>query len=156
MIDLDRNCFVLNNKEGIRFKLEYPVYVIKLYRAFINIPTDHLISDNQGKLRDLSLEICSLNSVTNDRKVDKISLFSPGLVTSTSALININRPFPIDNVGIGRDLNTRYDQITFSLNFENEIPDSFELTVEFDSRPGGYNLLENYQVDRVSSENEKV
>ena len=157
MIELERKRLVLSNsKEGVKVNLGYPVYVIKIYRIFINVAIDHMNSINQDEFRYLMLKICSRNSVNDKSKIDYISIFAPGLCTSTSGLINIDRSFPIENVGVSRNTNTPFDELTFTLTSKHEIPESIEVIVEFDTRPGGYNRLEGYKTNLIPPKKEKV
>ncbi len=77
-----------------------------------------------------------------------ISLFNPMNSSSSFTVIPLDRTFPTENIGVSKKQKLPFYKLEFTLSNPDMIQDELEVYFEFDSRPGGYENLSNYQIEQ--------
>ncbi len=129
---------------SVGFSLDNLVNSIQIKRVYIELDLSYMATLNQSKFRDLYLISKSINTSTSEINKESISLFSPKMGSANYFCVSIDRTFPVQNIGITNNTDLPFNEISFSIEGDNEVIDNVIFRIEFDSRPGGFNDLEKY------------
>lgn len=146
---IGEKCFMLNKcSPGIVFNLEYPISTIKITRIYLKT-TKGCVIEEPGKFKGgFSVQIRATKEEGKGDVNEVVSLFNPMNSSSSFTVIPLDRTFPAENIGVSKKQKLPFCKLEFTLSNPDTIQDELEIYFEFDSRPGGYENLSNYQIEQ--------